>query len=148
MAEMTLVVMSNDVITLGKCYVCLHSRSFPLRADWRKSDSSVDEEPQGIGGGIDGDVVDCLQSAISLKIRLVLISASAIANRDVMLIRAVTLQRKIRDRSQSRDVVASSPSFSRPTPRTPRRACSQAINIVQSTLSKTDTFGTGIMCPS
>ena len=27
--------------------VCLHSRSFPLHADWRKSDSSVDEEPQG-----------------------------------------------------------------------------------------------------
>ena len=83
---MTLVMMSNDVITLGTCYVCLHSRSFLLRADWRKSDSSVDEEPQGIGGGIHGDVVDCLQSAVSLKIRLVLISASAIANRDVMLL--------------------------------------------------------------
>ena len=27
--------------------VCLHSRSFPLRADWRKSDSSVEGEPQG-----------------------------------------------------------------------------------------------------
>ena len=27
--------------------VCLHSRSFPLRADWRKSDSSVDGESQG-----------------------------------------------------------------------------------------------------
>ena len=27
--------------------VCLHSRSFPLCADWRKSDSSVDGEPQG-----------------------------------------------------------------------------------------------------
>ena len=27
--------------------VCLQSRSFPLRADWRKSDSSVDGEPQG-----------------------------------------------------------------------------------------------------
>ena len=32
--------------------VCLHSRSFLLRADWQKSDSSVDGEPQGIGGGI------------------------------------------------------------------------------------------------
>ena len=31
--------ISNDVITLGTC--------FPLRADWRKSDSSVDGEPQG-----------------------------------------------------------------------------------------------------
>ena len=27
--------------------VCLHSRSFPLRADWWKSDCSVDGEPQG-----------------------------------------------------------------------------------------------------
>ena len=37
--------ISNDVITLGACFhvffnVCLHSRSFPLRADWRKSDVS------------------------------------------------------------------------------------------------------------
>ena len=27
--------------------VCLHSRAFQLRADWRKSDNSVDEEPKG-----------------------------------------------------------------------------------------------------
>ena len=27
--------------------VCLHSHSFPLRADWQKSDSSVEGEPQG-----------------------------------------------------------------------------------------------------
>ena len=68
-------------------------------------------------------ILHCLQSAFSLKICLVLISASAIANNDVMLrlcyasalvyrcsrlrrsrpwvSRAVTLQRKIRDRSQS-----------------------------------------------
>ena len=44
--------MSNDVFTLGACfhvffYVCLHWRSFPLRADWRKSDSLVDGEPRG-----------------------------------------------------------------------------------------------------
>ena len=41
--------ISNDVITLGTCFfsVCLRSRSLPLHADWRKSDSSVDEEPQG-----------------------------------------------------------------------------------------------------
>ena len=43
--------ISNDVITLGACphlyfNVCLHSRSFPLRVDWWKSDSSVDGEPQ------------------------------------------------------------------------------------------------------
>ena len=39
-------------ITLGTCLhvffnVCLHSRSFLLLADWRKSDSSVDGESQG-----------------------------------------------------------------------------------------------------
>ena len=27
--------------------VWLHARSFPLRAYWRKSDSSIDSEPQG-----------------------------------------------------------------------------------------------------
>ena len=63
--------ISNDVITLGTCCVnvCLHSHSFPLRANWLKSDSSVDWEPQG----------DWKQN------------------------------------SNSRDIVASSPSFSRPT---------------------------------
>ena len=44
--------ISNDVITLGMCLhvffnVCLHSRSFLLLADWRKSDSFVDGESQG-----------------------------------------------------------------------------------------------------
>ena len=44
--------ISIDVTTLGAYYyvlfnVCVHSGSFPLRADWRKSDSSVDGEPQG-----------------------------------------------------------------------------------------------------
>ena len=39
---------SNDVLPLARVFnVCLHSRSFPFHADWRKSDSSVDEEPQG-----------------------------------------------------------------------------------------------------
>ena len=43
--------ISNDAITLGACFcmffnVCLHSRSFLLHTDWRKSDSSVDMEPQ------------------------------------------------------------------------------------------------------
>ena len=71
--------ISNDVITLGTCFsmLVLHSRSFPLRADWRKSDSSVDGEPQG----------------------------------------------NWRWNSNSRDVVASSPSFSRPAARAPRRVC-------------------------
>ena len=36
--------ISNDFITLG---TCLHSLSFPLRADRQKSDSSVDGDPQG-----------------------------------------------------------------------------------------------------
>ena len=41
--------ISNDVITLGTCCVnvCLHLHSFPLRANWLKSDSSVNREPQG-----------------------------------------------------------------------------------------------------
>ena len=44
--------MSNDTITLGARFcmffnVCLHSCSFPLHTDWRKSDSSVDRKPQG-----------------------------------------------------------------------------------------------------
>ena len=61
--------------------VCLHSRSFPLRADWRKSDSSVDGEPQ----------------------------------------------RNWTWNSNSRDVIASSPSFSRPAARGPWRSCSRAL---------------------
>ena len=36
--------IGKDVIILG---TCLHSRSFPLHTDWRKSDSLVDGEPQG-----------------------------------------------------------------------------------------------------
>ena len=44
--------ISNDFITLGACFhvffsVCLHSCSFPLSADWRKSDILVDRKPQG-----------------------------------------------------------------------------------------------------
>ena len=42
--------------------------------------------------------LDCLQSAISLEIRPVLISSSAIANHDVIV---TILQRKIGDCSQS-----------------------------------------------
>ena len=54
--------------------------SFSLRADWRKSDSSFNREPQGNWSW----------------------------------------------NSISRDVIASSPSFSRPAARTSRRTCSQA----------------------
>ena len=78
LAEMTLVMTSLPWHVISN--VCLNSRSFPLRADWRKSDSSVDGEPQG----------------------------------------------NWRWNSNSGDVVASSPSFSRPAARASRRACSQA----------------------
>ena len=37
--------ISNDVITLGTWFSMFVFRSFPLRADWRKSDSC--REPQG-----------------------------------------------------------------------------------------------------
>ena len=76
LAKMTLVMTSLHVFF----NVCLHSRSFLRRADWRKSDSSVDGETQG----------------------------------------------NWRWNSNYRDVVESSPSFSRPTAGAPRRACSQA----------------------
>ena len=81
--------ISNDVITLGVCFhvfsnASLHSPSFPLRADWRKSDSSVDGEPQ----------VNWRQNALS------------------------------------GDVVASSPSFSCPAARAPRRAYSQVRQLI------------------
>ena len=53
--------------------------------------------------------VDCLQSAFSLKIHQVLISASAIADNDVTtwVTRGVILQRKIRDCWQSTHLVHS-----------------------------------------
>ena len=70
--------ISNDIITLGTGFLMF----VYIRADWRKSDSSVDGEPQGNWGGGGGNL-------------------------------------------NSRDVVASSPSFSRPAARAPRRACSQ-----------------------
>ena len=38
----------NDVIALGTCF----SMFVYIRADWRKSDSSVDGEPLEIRGGI------------------------------------------------------------------------------------------------
>ena len=41
--------ISNDVVTPWQMLfnVCLYLPSFPFRHDWRKSDSSVDGEPQG-----------------------------------------------------------------------------------------------------
>ena len=68
--------ITKDVITPGTCF----STSVYIRAYWRKSDRSVDREPQG----------------------------------------------NWRWNSNSRDVVASSPSFCLPAVRAPQRACSQA----------------------
>ena len=72
-------LISNDMIMLGTCFSMFVFISFLLlRADWRKSDSSVNAEPQG----------------------------------------------NWRWNSNSREVVASSPSFSRPTTCVPRElAC-------------------------
>ena len=45
----------NEALPLARVFQCL----FPLRADWRRSDSSVDGESgnhKGIGGGIDGGI--------------------------------------------------------------------------------------------
>ena len=80
---------NNDVITLGPLsmfvyILLLFLLLFLLFADWEKSDSSVDGEPQG----------------------------------------------SWRWNSNSRDVIASSPWFSRPAARAPRRACSRAMLIV------------------
>ena len=78
--------INNDVITLGPLsmfvyILLLFLLLFLLFADWEKSDSSVDGEPQG----------------------------------------------SWRWNSNSRDVIASSPWFSRPAARAPRRACSRAM---------------------
>ena len=55
--------ISNDVTTLSSCFlmfVYIRAR-FPLVADWRKSDSSVDGEPHGnwIWNSNFGDYVVC-----------------------------------------------------------------------------------------
>ena len=75
--------ISNDVITsaafLARVFQCLFTFAH-IRADWRKSNSSVDGEPQG----------------------------------------------NWRRNSNSRNVVASSPSFSCPAARAPQKTCSQA----------------------
>ena len=74
--------INNDVITLGPLLMFVYIfLLFLLFADWGKSDSSVDGEPQG----------------------------------------------SWRWNSNSRDVIASSPWFSRPAARAPRRACSRAM---------------------
>ena len=95
----------NDVITIGACFhvffnVCLHWRSFPLGADWPKSDSSVNGEPQG----------------------------------------------NWRWNSNSRDIVTSSPSFSRRTARAPRRACSVYLKPEWGTLSRAEPPHIGHYC--
>ena len=49
--------ISNDVITLGACFlvffnVCLHLRSFPLCTDWRNLAAQSTGSHRGVGGGI------------------------------------------------------------------------------------------------
>ena len=80
MPEMTLEMTSSPLAHVFQCLFTFAHVCFLLRADWQKSDSSVDGEPQG----------------------------------------------NWRWNSNSRDQVASSPSFSLPTTRAPRTACSQA----------------------
>ena len=101
LAEMTLVMMSNDVITLGTCF----SMFVFIRATF------------------------ALLSALRWLSEIWQLSRRGATG-------------NWRWNSYSSDVVASSPSFSRPTTRAPRRAFSPAINIVQSTFSKTDSFAT------
>ena len=78
--------ISND---LSHVFQCVHLRLFPLRADWQKSDSSVNREKQG----------------------------------------------KRRHNSNSRDVVASSPSFSCPTTKAPESLHSGYIEKCQAVFS-------------
>ena len=79
LAEMTFC--KYEVIALGTCFsMFVYIHAFPLCADWQKSNSSVDREPEGNWTW----------------------------------------------NSNSRDIVASSPSFSHPTARAPQRVCSQA----------------------
>ena len=45
-----MLIGGGDIIPLiGACrvIVCLHLHTFPPRADWRKSEGTVDGEPQG-----------------------------------------------------------------------------------------------------
>ena len=100
LAEMTLVMMSNDFITLGTCF----SMFVYIRATF------------------------ALLSALRWLAEIWQLSRRGATG-------------NWRWNSYSSDVVASSPSFSRPTARAPRRAFSPAVNVVQSTLSRTDTFG-------
>ena len=92
LAEKTLVMTSLPLTWHMFFNVSFHFRLFPLHADWQKSDSSVNGEPQG----------------------------------------------NWRWNSNSRDVIASSPSFSHPAARGPWSACLQAkLNLhVQTTACK------------
>ena len=68
------------------------SRKYFIRFDWVLQYVSLYfsgcpgcSDVKGKHGWLDINLLDCLQSAFSLKIRVVLISSSAIANRDVVI---------------------------------------------------------------
>ena len=108
--------------------VCLHSRSFSLPADWRKSDSSVDGEPQGnwrrnsnSRASYPGQfALSELPEEAWNRVRL----REGVLGEFSQQAWLVTAQPKSprttgNEAANSRDVVASSPSFSHPAARAP-----------------------------
>ena len=112
LAEMTLVMTSLPLASMF-FNVCLHSRLFPLRADWRKSDSSVDGEPQGNWrwNSTSGDVLvsnspsfsrpaagaprrACLQASISRMWNMCVVSWVLISRRNVSQVSSSLYQSK------------------------------------------------------
>ena len=135
--------------------VCLHSRSFPLRPDWRKSDSSVDEEhqrnwkwnynskdlgrfPKVRTGRPDHGQTSHFDKAISffqeflLKSHLLRAYYLGLLNISgwIVLIKSEILITTemvwpVSSAKWEAPLVASSPPFSRPAARASREACSQ-----------------------
>ena len=112
LGEMTLVMTSLPLASMF-FNVCLHSRLFPLRADWRKSDSSVDGEPQGNWrwNSTSGDVLvsnspsfsrpaagaprrACLQASISRMWNMCVVSWVLISRRNVSQVSSTLYQSK------------------------------------------------------
>ena len=62
--------ISDDVITPGACFSMFvyKRRSFPLRTDWRKSDSSFGGEPQGNWMRWDSNSRDVVASSPSFSL--------------------------------------------------------------------------------
>ena len=112
LAEMTLVMTSLPLASMF-FNVCLHSRLFPLRADWRKSDNSVDGEPQGNWrwNSTSGDLLvsnspsfsrpaaraprrACLQASISRMWNMCVVSWVLISRRNVRQVSSSLYQSK------------------------------------------------------